>query len=254
MLTGAPGRFALMISFCGTPFSGWQRQARRPSVQQCLEEAASSVFRHDVRVRGCGRTDAGVHALAYVADFEATTRMTPAEVVRALNSHLPPEIRVKMAWRAKPGFHSRFSARSKTYRYLIADRRTPFLLNAALFVPPPLDMPAMKQAARYLTGRHDFSAFCAAGSSVKDRIRTVMRISFSRHRFILDPSVHLLAIEIEADGFLYKMARNIAATLIAVGRGRIPPGRIPEILAAGNRTAVPPTAPAYALYLKEVNY
>jgi len=246
--------FAVVLSYRGTDFSGWQRQAHRPSVQKCLEEAASAVFKQQVKVRGCGRTDAGVHAIAYVADFTARTRMTASQVVRALNTRLPASVRVTRAREVPEHFHSRFSARGKTYRYLISHCQTPFLADLALCMAPPLDLSAMRKAARYLRGTHDFSAFCASGSAVKNRVRTVVRISFRKEQFCLDPSVPLLAIEIEADGFLYKMARAIVGTLLAAGKGSILPSAVKEILESRDRTKAQPTAPAHALYLKEVKY
>ena len=250
----APRILRLTLTYRGSSFSGWQRQSRQPSVQQAVEEALAKLTGAAVTVHGCGRTDAGVHALAYVAHCTTETTLACAAIRRALNTHLPESIRILRVADAPAGFHARYGARAKTYRYVVAGVRSPLLEGQALFKPFPLDLPAMKKAAGQLKGRHDFKAFQAAGSAIRETVRTVQAISFRRETYTLDPAVPLLIIEITADGFLYRMARNIVGALLEVGRGRLTPDRVKEILDSRDRRKGPPTAPAHGLYLRRATY
>lgn len=246
--------FKITISYNGSSYFGWQRQKNQVSVQGVIEECLEKIFGQKIPVTGCGRTDSGAHALSYTANFRINTRLSGETIGKALNANLPATIRVKKSEEVDPEFHSRFDARSKTYRYLIADRPCPFLKNFALCVPEPLNLSAMRKAAGFLKGTHDFTSFQSAGSTVRNPVRKITSISFRKKQYSLDPDVHILAIEIEASGFLYKMARNIIGTLLAVGRGELLPAEVKKILRARDRTKAPAPVPASGLYLKEVEY
>jgi tRNA pseudouridine38-40 synthase len=246
--------FKITISYNGSSYFGWQRQKNQVSVQGTVEECLEKIFGQKIPVTGCGRTDSGTHALSCTANFRITTRLSAETVGQALNANLPATIRVRESVEVSPEFHSRFDARSKTYRYLIADRPCPFLRDTALYVPQPLNLPAMKKAAGFLKGTHNFTSFQSAGSAVRNPVRRITGISFRGQRCTLDPDVHILAIEIEASGFLYKMARNIIGTLLKVGKGELRPVEVKKILQAQDRTKAPAPVPASGLYLKEVKY
>ncbi|MFH0763117.1 MAG: tRNA pseudouridine(38-40) synthase TruA [Candidatus Omnitrophota bacterium] len=249
----------LQIEYDGTNYAGWQLQSSRKkkTIQQVLEKTLRKILQEKIHLIVSGRTDSGVHALAQVANFKTSSKI-PADRLRyALNGNLPADIVVSAAHDAALGFHSQFSAKSKAYRYCILNRPYPsaLLRQGAYFYPHHLDTALMHKEARCLLGRHDFASFCASGSSVKTTIRTIKRISIRQakaHQAGLPPG--LLIIEIEGDGFLYNMVRNIAGTLIEIGRGRFGPGYLKKLLQAKNRKLAGPTAPARGLYLVEVNY
>lgn len=246
----------LELEYDGTAYCGWQTQGhrrvarqRKPSIQETLERALARVLGEKIKVFASGRTDAGVHALMQVANFR-TDSVIPLEGLRcALNSLLPPDIVVARAKEERPGFHSRFSARSKVYRYTILNRRFPsaLLRNTAYFCPYPLDVPLMRREAKALVGRHDFRSFEASGKKGRSSVRRIKRLAISRRG-------DLLHIDIEADGFLHSMARSICGTLIDIGRGRLAAGSMKKILMARSRAAAGPTAPARGLCLMRVKY
>ncbi len=242
-------RVRLEIEYDGTPFSGWQVQRKRVSVQGLLEEAVASVAGGRVRLHGAGRTDAGVHALGQVAHFDTASALPAENIRRGANTRLPAEIVIVAAADVGPGFHARYAATGKLYRYLIHRRPapSPFWRSRAWHYPSPLNVKRMTSAAAVLKGRRDFAAFTASGSSVRTTERTVRRIEIAEDG-------DLLVVAIEADGFLYKMARNIVGTLVAVGAGDIPLARLRKILASGDRREAGPTAPACGLYLAGVLY
>ncbi|MEQ8163235.1 MAG: tRNA pseudouridine(38-40) synthase TruA [Smithellaceae bacterium] len=240
----------LTLEYDGTAYCGWQRQKNGVSIQQVLEEKIRLITREEVTVIGSGRTDAGVHALNQVAGFRSSTRL-PAEILcRGINGLLPPDIVVKKLEEVPVEFHPQYSARGKTYVYKICNRRLRPALGRKYcwFIPHPLDLTAIKQAAGYLIGRYDFSCFCATGSSVKDRTRTVKSVS------IIKGDDGLLEITIEAQGFLRYMVRNIVGTLVEIGRGKRKPSEMKEIIDSRDRNIAGITAPACGLYLKEVKY
>ncbi|MFH1038196.1 MAG: tRNA pseudouridine(38-40) synthase TruA [PVC group bacterium] len=242
-------KIRLTLEYDGTAYGGWQVQPNADTVQQRVEDALREVIREKVRVHGAGRTDAGVHALGQVAHFE-TGSLLPAENIRdGANTHLPPDIVILRAEDVPASFHARYSARGKIYRYRVLLRpvRAPLERHRAYRVSPPLDMEAMWTAARKLTGRHDLVSFAAAGCSIKDTIRTLSRLEISE-------AGDLIEFELEADGFLYKMARNIVGTLLEAGRGKLVAGDVARIIASGDRTLAGPTAPAQGLYLVRVIY
>jgi tRNA pseudouridine38-40 synthase len=209
-----------------------------------------------------GRTDAGVHALGQVANFKTNSGISLKKLRWALNGLLPEDIVISKVEEVSPHFHSRFDARSRVYRYAILNRNYPaaLLKNRVYFYPYPLDIRLMRRQARTLLGRHDFAAFCASGSGAKDTTRTIKRISIKRESFGQGPLTYglngslLLVVDIEADGFLYNMVRNIVGTLIEIGRGRFPAGSLRKILLSRNRKLAGPNVPARGLYLLKVTY
>lgn len=251
----APGhvRLRLTVAFDGTNYFGWQWQPKDISVQQRVEEALAKIFPSGPRVSGCSRTDTGVHALALVAHFDVPKvelRMTPRKLILAVNAHLPEDIRVIAAARAKPDFHARFSARGKQYRYFVWNHsaHSPLLRQQSWQVPRPLNLAAMRAAAAQLVGRHDFRAFSATpGYARAHTVRHVTRCEVKR-------SGPLITFILEADGFLYKMCRGIVGTLVQVGLGRFKPGEVLPMLESRDRRIAGMTAPAQGLVLWKVFY
>ncbi len=251
----APGhlRLRLTIAFDGTSYFGWQWQPADISVQQKVEEALARIFPSKPRVSGCSRTDTGVHAQALVAHFDVPRTefpMTPAKLVLAANAHLPEDIRVLAAARARPDFHARFSTRGKQYRYFVWNHaaHSPLLRHQSWQVPRPLNLTAMRTAAAQLVGRHDFRAFSSTpGYERRHTVRQVTRCEVKR-------SGPLVTVVLEADGFLYKMCRGIVGTLVQVGLGRFQPQEILPMLESRDRRLAGMTAPAHGLVLWKVFY
>lgn len=253
----------LTLAYDGAGSVGWQRQAEGESIQGQLETILAEINGAPVSVAGAGRTDAGVHALGQVASCEVATTL-PAEVLRrALNARLPENIRVLEVSDAPPGFHARFSARGKRYRYLIASGpiASPFAARYVWHVHGALDLAQMQHAVAVLVGTHDFSAFQSTGTEVAHAVRTLTGASIdevtARPPAPLGPGAvprgRLLALELAGDGFLRHMVRAIAGTLVEVGAGRRN-ADLGGLLASGRREAAGPTAPAHGLWLVEVNY
>ncbi len=271
--------FKLTVAYDGTDFAGWQVQPGRPTIQGALQSALSAVTRATVPVIGSGRTDAGVHAIAQVASCVVPRwRATDAELARALNTKLPNTVSVVDVADAPDGFHALRDAVGKRYRYQIrvGGPRDPFDYRYSWQLPGPLDCDAMCDAASRLVGRHDFASFQAAGADRKSTVRHVSacellengeeaehrcndrlphRGSFPAMSLSADGTgERRLAIEVEANGFLYNMVRNIVGTLVEIGRGRREPGWIEQVLEAKDRDAAGPTAPAHGLFLQRVDY
>jgi len=238
-----------LIAYDGTEFFGWQRQDGFDSVQQRIEEAVSGLVGDHVVVHGAGRTDTGVHALGQVAHFHVDSALADDRLRHALNHYLPPAIVIRRLETCSDAFHARFSARGKRYLYRVATARfrPPFGRAYAHWVREPLDFAAMREGARALLGRHDFSAFASSGSPRSSNVRTVARIRWLARR-------EGFAFVIEGDGFLYNMVRAVAGTLIDVGRARLEPAAVGRILASGDRREAGPTAPAAGLFLLRVRY
>lgn len=239
----------LTLAYDGTRYVGWQRQAEGESLQGVLEDALARFEGNPVTVHGAGRTDAGVHALGQVASVQLTCGHDVDTLTRALNAQLPEDLRVRVIEEAPPGFHARFSARAKTYRYQIRNGRvaSPFDRAYVWHLPERLDAAAMRCAAHTLVGRHDFSAFQSIGTQVPDSIRT---ITASDVRSEGD----LLLYEVTADGFLRHMVRAIVGTLVEIGRGWRTPESIATLLANGVRAEAGATAPPHGLFLVRVDY
>jgi len=254
----------LVVAYDGSPFVGWQRQAEGVSIQSLLEEALGRIEGRPVAVAGAGRTDAGVHALAQVASCSLDHPIPTSELRRALNALLPPEVRVAAVDQAPEGFHARYSARGKTYRYAIlnGDASPPVLHRYAWQVDHRLSIEPMSAAARALQGTHDFAVFQSAGSPVRTTTRTIhsSRVGtdgepgFSGIVTSADPAARLILYEVSGDGFLRHMVRAIVGSLVEVGLGRREPGWFVKLLRAGSRDAAGPTAPAHGLWLVRVDY
>lgn len=248
-----PERLKLIVAYDGAPFAGWQSQASGETVQDCLEAAFQKICSQAVRIHGAGRTDAGVHALAQCAHVDLPARRYSVQRwVAALNGVLPPAVRVLRCQFVSAAFHARFSAKGKIYRYRIwnAEVLPPLENGRAWHVRNRLDLPAIKAAAQDFCGEHDFASFAAnRGTPETDTIRTIRKIRVTS-------SGPRVLVEIEGNGFLYKMVRMIVGTLVRVGLGAAQPGEIRARLRAprkANREARH-AAPADGLFLVRVLY
>lgn len=243
--------FRLVVEYNGRDFEGWQIQAgERPArtIQGVLTEAVESVTGYPARVRGAGRTDAGVHAFGQVASVRVTTAMSAAMLARALNGRLPQDIAICTSDEVHEDWDALRAARHKHYRYQIWNgaRRSPLRADRFHWFRDPLSVDRMREAARYFVGKHDFASMAGAGSSVKTTIRTVTRLQISGQ-----PGDEI-RIDVEGEGFLRHMVRNLAGTLIEIGRGRWEVERAAAILASLDRGEAGPTAPALGLALISV--
>ena len=239
----------LTLEYDGTDFRGWQVQAEGRCVQGVIEEALATLLGQPTRIHGSGRTDAGVHALGQAAHFETESRRRTDLIARALNGLLARDVAVVGARDVPEDFHARYSARAKTYRYTILNRRqrSALLAGTSLHVPYPLDVDAMADALRHLRGTHDFRSFESSGGRVRDARRTISRAEIDRED-------DLITITVTADGFLRGMVRAIAGTLIDVGRGARTADDMPAVLAARDRSAGGPAAKPHGLCLLHVDY
>lgn len=245
-------RIKLTLAYDGTNYNGWQLQTRPPGVktiQGTLEEKLKLITKEEIKVVASGRTDAGVHALGQVVHFDTTSTIPVERFPQALLSVLPWDIVPLKAEEVDENFHARYSTRWKTYRYTFDTGTMPhvFWRRYAYHYPHPLDRQAMAQAAQYLLGQHDFRSFCASGSSAKDFVRTIAACE-------LRENGQLLTLEITGNGFLYNMVRIICGTLLEIGRGKLQPEAMKEIIAAQDRKAAGPTVPAHGLCLLKVEY
>jgi tRNA pseudouridine38-40 synthase len=245
-----PDNFKLIIEYDGTCYCGWQRQPNGRSIQQEIETALRRMTRKPITLIGSGRTDAGVHALGQVANFVCDTSISPQAFQKGLNSILPDDIVIRACDRVPPGFHARYDAQSKTYRYTIRNTPLPAAIGRQYewWIRTPLDVQAMSTAAAHLIGHKDFKAFEGAGSP---RTHTIRHVTRAEAGVMGDGRV---VIEVEAEGFLRHMVRNIAGTLAAVGKGIHAADQIPAFLAARDRARIPATAPAQGLCLMHVVY
>lgn len=243
-------RYALTIEYDGSGFVGWQRQDNGPSVQAALEAAVQAFSGDRVTVEGAGRTDTGVHALAQVAHVDLTRDHAVSTVRDALNHHLrPAPVVVLRAVAVEDGFHARFSAVGRSYRYRILNRRAPPALQRGRvwWVPAPLDGPAMHAAAQVLVGRHDFTTFRASLCQAASPVKTLDRLEVRRD----GEEILVLA---DARSFLHRQVRNMVGTLKRVGEGKWTADDVAAALAARDRARGGPTAPPAGLYLAAVRY
>lgn len=242
--------FRVTLEYDGEAFAGWQVQPRVRTVQGVLEEALAGITGSPARVSGAGRTDAGVHAEGQVASVRLTTRLDAPTLRRALNGVLPTDLAVLSAERVPDAFHARRDARSKLYRYRIwnGPGPSPLRRDRSLRVESPLDLPAMREAARALLGRHDFASFQAARAQVKSSVRSLTRCD------VVEVSPGDISVWVQGDGFLRHMVRIVAGTLVEVGLGRRAAESMSAVLAARDRTSAGRTAPGRALTLVRVTY
>lgn len=240
---------ALFLTYEGTAYHGWQVQKRDVTVGQTMEEAAASIVGHPVKMTGCGRTDAGVHARRYVANFRTTSTIPVERLPYAMNTHLPEDIVVTGAMEVHDDFNAIGSCVRKEYTYLIYNSRIrdPFYVNRAWFYPKHLDEKIMQQAASQFVGTHDFAAVRSVGTDVKSTVRTVYYYHVERRG-------DLIELKVCANGFLYNMARAMAGTVVYAAEGKIRPEEIGALLESGNRTAAGPTVPPGGLYMTKLWY
>lgn len=240
----------LTIEYDGTAYHGWQIQPGLRTIQGEIKEQIAQITQQEVNLIGAGRTDAGVHALAQVANFQTESAIDLSALQRGLNSLLPPDIVITAEEEMEEGFHARFSARSKIYEYHILSQPYPSAIrrNYAWFIHHKLDLPSMKKCGKLLIGSHDFSSFRASGDESRHSIREVIQLEIERREN------NLIVIVIEANAFLREMVRSIVGTLVDVGRGKTSFAEFKEIFGAQDRRRAGMTAPAHGLFLVEVKY
>jgi len=240
----------LTIEYDGSAYHGWQIQPGLRTIQGVIREQIAQITQQEVNLIGAGRTDAGVHALAQVANFQTESTIDVPSLQRGLNSLLPSDIVITSAEEVQEGFHARFSARCKTYEYRILNQPYPSAIRRAYawFIPHDLDLPSMKKCGKLLIGSHDFSSFRASGDESRHSMREVLRLEIERR------NGNLIVIVIEANAFLREMVRSIVGTLVDVGRGRTAFSEFKEIFQVLDRRRAGMTAPAHGLFLVEVKY
>lgn len=279
----AAGRnIRLEIEYDGTRYNGWQVQRESKSnlstrktrtIQETIENTLQGILQKKAALIVSGRTDSGVHAKGQVANFKTASQIALPKLQKALNSLLPKDISVSKVEEVGPDFHSRFDAKSKLYCYTILNSPYPcaLLRRYSYFYPRPLNINLMRKEAKTLLGRHDFKAFCASGSNIKDTFRTIKHIDIKRLAYSVESRADrgnkrffnytlnamrypLIVIDIEANGFLYNMVRNIVGSLLEIGKGRFAQGSLRKILAAKDRKLSGPLVPARGLCLIKAKY
>ncbi len=244
-------RYKAIISYDGTNFFGFQRQLKGRTVQGELEKTLSKMANQPIEIHGSGRTDAGVHAIGQVIHFDFPYER-PLERMRfGLDTQTPDDIACRQVEIVADDFHARYLATGKTYEFRvdIGKPRSPFRRYYASYYPYRVDVAKMQEALPSLLGTHDFTSFCASGSSVTDKIRTIEVANLT-----VSPDGEELIFTFSGDGFLYKMIRILVGTLLKIGNGRMPVDAIPKIIAGKDRNLAGPTAHPEGLYLKEVRY
>ena len=262
----------LTIAYDGAGFSGWQRQPDKPTIQGHLEKTLSGLFKKEITLNGCSRTDAGVHALGACASFKADIGGLPVDKIpmvvnnalcgREKGPFAIAPVRILDAQEMPEDFHARFDCKGKKYIYRIVNAKTVdiFSRNYVYHVDEPLDIDAMKRAAEFLKGTHDFKSFEASGGNPRE---TTVRTIFDAQVSLLSAedrqragqeSARQIEIAVSGDGFLYNMVRIITGTLVDIGRGKMAPEDMEKIIEAKDRTKAGYTAPPYGLYLAEVYY
>lgn len=240
---------ALQLMYNGAAYHGWQVQKTERTVAETLERALTAVCCEPIKAVGCGRTDAGVHAWRYVANFRTRSTIPCGRFPLAVNSRLPEDIVVRAAFEVAEGFNAIGSCLKKEYTYRIYNSRIrdPFCVNRVYFYPRPLDEAVMDQAARAFEGTHDFKAVRSVGTETRTTVRTIYYCRVAREG-------PLIELKVCANGFLYNMVRAITGTVLYAAEGKLHPEDIPDILASGNRTLAGPTVPPGGLYLTRLWY
>ena len=239
----------MLLSYDGTDYHGWQMQENAVTVQECVTKAAERIFSQKISVNGCSRTDSGVHANEFCCNFRFEGDRPEDKIILGMNSQLPEDIRVFGCEYVDPDFHARFDCKGKEYIYKVWNGKTgnPFMNRYSLFYPYDLDDVLLDRQAKAFIGRHDFAAFCAAGSIVKDTVRTVKDFSVNRDG-------DLVTFSVTGDGFLYNMVRIMVGTLIYINNGKIEKDTIPDIILSKDRIRAGITARPEGLYLNKVFY
>ena len=239
----------MVVAYDGTNYCGWQVQPNGITIEEVLNRSLSNLLGEKIEVMGASRTDSGVHSLGNVAVFDTDTRMPADKIAFALNQRLPEDIVVQGSCEVPLTWHPRYQESTKTYEYRILNRtfRMPTRRLDTYFYHYPLDVEQMSEAASYLVGTHDFASFCAANAQVKSTVRTIYSCTAQKENDII-------TIRVTGNGFLYNMVRIIAGTLIEVGAAKRRPVEIKDILAAENRDAAGPTAPAQGLTMMGIEY
>ena len=242
--------YKLIIEYDGSRYHGWQRQKEDRSIQGEIEKALKTITTRDVTLVGSGRTDAGVHAQGQVANFKCNTRLEPEDLKNGLNHLLEDDIVIKVCETVSADFHARYDAKSKVYQYQILNRALPAAIGRqySWFIRKALNHEAMRAAIAHIIGRHDFKSFEGTGSARQHTTRHVYSVE------LREQEGGLLVFQIEADGFLRYMVRNIVGTLVDVGRERLAPDDFKRILDSKDRSRASATAPARGLTLIRVNY
>ena len=239
----------LTIEYDGTNYLGWQKQKIGNTIQNTIEEAIKILTNEEVEVIGSSRTDAGVHAKGFVANFKTMSKIPDNKYREAINHKLPDDIVILKSEEVDEAFHARYNARGKTYSYSIINRDTPCAINRNYLyhVKKKLNVEAMKEACKYFIGTYDFSSFKTSGSSVKTNVRTIFEL-------YIEEKDDIIKIYVTGDGFLYNMVRIIAGTALYVSEGKINPADTKKLIELKSRDALGLTAPAKALFLNKVIY
>ena len=242
-------RIALALEYDGSRFLGWQTQPGGGTVQDALQAALTTIAGEPIEVTCAGRTDRGVHALEQVVHFDVGVQRPESAWVRGVNALLPDSVAVQWAREVPAEFHARYCARVRTYRYVLINRavRPALAARYAGWFHQPLDVPAMRAAARYLLGEHDFTAFRSAECQARTPVRTLLALEVEARGERID-------FVLRANAFLHHMVRNIVGTLVYVGKGKHPPGWVGELLESRDRARAAPTFGAAGLYLERVEY
>ena len=242
-------RVKIVVAYDGTNYHGWQIQPNEVSVEEIINNKLSELTGEEIKIIGASRTDAGVHAMGNVAVFDTESRIPGEKFSYALNQRLPEDIRIQSSEEVAQDFHPRYCDCCKTYRYQILNAEFPIPTQRLYshFIYYDLDVKAMRQAAQYLVGEHDFKSFCSSKTSVEDTVRTIYDVKVISED-------QMISIFVKGNGFLYNMVRIIAGTLIEVGLGRKQPEEIKEVLKQQDRQIAGPTAPAKGLTLMQIDY
>lgn len=242
-------RIKLVVAYDGTDYCGFQVQNNGPTIEGELNRVLSELFGEDIRVIGASRTDSGVHAYCNVAVFDTEARMPAEKMIYAINQRLPEDIRVQSSCEVAATFHPRHTDSRKTYEYRIYNTgvQNPMKRRYALWDYHNLNVDKMKEAACYLVGEHDFKSFCSVDTQVENTVRTIYDLAVTQ-------TGEDIVISVCGNGFLYNMVRIIAGTLLEVGKGKIEPNAMAQILEAKDRQASGPTAPAHGLTLVKYEF